>query len=154
MLILPGTFVLPQLAPSRSRRWGWKSLDYQFTWPAGTCKPSGRRPPVRTASVFLHTDHPLRCDRPVMGQNTGLLCSPVWGIYIFFYTSVFTTGRLFTGHSRFAGLLDCTTGRACGGQPWYYYLLIQIPIYDSCCIRAWTGADFRTPPEIPRPLSP
>ena len=54
------------------------------------------------------------------------------GIYIFFYTTIFTNvlPGIYTG---LAGSLGYWLGQQAvqrGDQPWYYFLLIQIPIYE------------------------
>jgi len=54
-----------------------------------------------------------------------------FGILLFFYTTVFTNGLGF--FSGLVGSLDywiVQQGVNRGGQPWYYYLLVQIPVYE------------------------
>jgi predicted membrane-bound mannosyltransferase/DNA-binding beta-propeller fold protein YncE len=53
------------------------------------------------------------------------------GIYAVFFTSVFTNaGGLFDGLVRFLGYWIKQNEEARGGQPWFYYLFLQIPIYE------------------------
>ncbi len=53
MLILLGTFVLPQLAAFPVTALGWDPLAYQFTWPGWNLQALWAQAPVRTAIVFL-----------------------------------------------------------------------------------------------------
>jgi uncharacterized protein (TIGR03663 family) len=54
-----------------------------------------------------------------------------WGPFIVLYTSLFTNG-----HGISSGLVSSLEywivqhGEERGGQPWYYYLLVQLPIYE------------------------
>jgi predicted membrane-bound mannosyltransferase len=53
------------------------------------------------------------------------------GIFAFFFTTVFTNpGGLFDGLVRYLGYWIVQHGEARASQPWFYYLLIQIPIYE------------------------
>jgi uncharacterized protein (TIGR03663 family) len=54
-----------------------------------------------------------------------------WGIFTVFYTTLFTNGAgFFTGLVGSLGywLAQQTVNR--GGQPWYYYMGLQVPIYE------------------------
>jgi len=53
MLILLGTFVLPQLAAFSVTALGWNPLDYQFTWPGWNLSALWAEAPVRTVTVFF-----------------------------------------------------------------------------------------------------
>jgi predicted membrane-bound mannosyltransferase/sugar lactone lactonase YvrE len=54
-----------------------------------------------------------------------------FGIFTFFFTTMFTTaGGLMDGLVRFLGYWIVQHADARGGQPWFYYLFIQIPIYE------------------------
>jgi uncharacterized protein (TIGR03663 family) len=132
MLILLGTFVIPQLAAFPVTALGWDPLEYQFTWPGWNLAALWAQPPVRTFAVFV-----ILC---LISALIGLLWNkkywPIlaglfWGIYIIFYTSVFTNWQgFFTGVVGSLGYWLQQQGVHRGGQPWYYYLLIQIPIYE------------------------
>ncbi|HUN23208.1 MAG TPA: TIGR03663 family protein [Anaerolineales bacterium] len=54
-----------------------------------------------------------------------------WGIFAFFYTTMFTNGvGFFSGTVGSLGYwLDQQEVKR-GGQPWYYYLLINMPVYE------------------------
>ncbi len=54
-----------------------------------------------------------------------------WGIFIVLYTTFFTNSvGFFTGLIGSLGYWLVQQGVQRGSQPWYYYLLIQIPIYE------------------------
>jgi predicted membrane-bound mannosyltransferase/DNA-binding beta-propeller fold protein YncE len=54
-----------------------------------------------------------------------------FGIFTFFFTSVLTSaGGLFDGLVRYLGYWIVQHGESRGSQPWFYYLFIQIPIYE------------------------
>jgi DNA-binding beta-propeller fold protein YncE len=54
-----------------------------------------------------------------------------YAIYIVFYTTIFTNGAgFFTGMVGSLGYWLVQQGVERGSQPWYYYLLLQIPIYE------------------------
>jgi predicted membrane-bound mannosyltransferase/DNA-binding beta-propeller fold protein YncE len=132
MLILLGTFVLPQLAAFPVKALGWNPLDYIFTWPGWDLQALWVQGPVKTATVLLLL--------VIAGVSIGLFwnwrCWLVnsalfWGIYIFFYSSIFTNwAGLATGMVGSLGYWLEQQGVHRGSQPWYYYLLIQIPIYE------------------------
>ena len=59
--------------------------------------------------------------------NTGIF----WAIFILFYTTLFTQGVGFAkGLMGALGYWLAQQGVTRGGQPKYYYALIQIPIYE------------------------
>jgi predicted membrane-bound mannosyltransferase/DNA-binding beta-propeller fold protein YncE len=80
-----------------------------------------------------------------------------YGIFIFFYTTVFTNGVGF--FSGLVGSLDywiVQQGVNRGSQPWYYYLLIQIPVYEflpalGIFIGFYYGLRRRSPLPLPIP---
>jgi len=54
-----------------------------------------------------------------------------WGIFTVLYTSVFTNSDgFFTGLVGSLGYWLVQQGVERGSQPWYYYVLIQIPVYE------------------------
>ncbi len=54
-----------------------------------------------------------------------------WPIFIFFFTTAFTNGQgFFTGLLGSLGYWLSQQGVARGGQPSYYYLLVQLPMYE------------------------
>ena len=132
MLILLGTFVLPQLTAFPVKALGGNPLDYQFSWPGWNFSALWSQAPVRTGTVFV-----LLC---VVSIVIGCLWNKkwwfayaalFWGIYTFFYTSIFTNWQgFFTGSVGSLGYWLQQQGVHRGDQPWYYYLLIQIPLYE------------------------
>ena len=96
MLILLGTFVLPQLAAFPVTALGWNPLDYQFTWPGWNLSALWAEAPVRTAAVFFAL--------AIASVGIGLLWNKkrwiiyaalFWGVYVFFYTSLFSNWQGF-----------------------------------------------------------
>lgn len=120
LLLLTSTLVLPQLAAFPIKLVGWDPLDYSS---------SGL---LRT-SIFLILFL-------VISATAGLLWNwRAWlqhaflfyGVYIFLYTTMFTNGNgFFTGIIGSLGYWLSQQGVSRGGQPVYYFALIQMPIYE------------------------
>jgi predicted membrane-bound mannosyltransferase/DNA-binding beta-propeller fold protein YncE len=131
-LVLLSTFVLPQLAAFPATALGWNPLDYQFTWPGWNFSALWAQVPVRTAAVFVV----LSLGSIVLGvlwdrKRWFIYAALFWGIYTIFYTSIFTNWQgFFTGSVGSLGYWLQQQGVHRGDQPWYYYLLIQIPVYE------------------------
>ena len=54
-----------------------------------------------------------------------------FGIFVLFFTTILTTvGGLFDGLVRYLGYWMVQHGESRGSQPWFYYLFVQIPIYE------------------------
>ncbi len=145
MLILLGTFVLPQLAAFPITALGWNPLEYQFTWPGWNLSALWEQVPVRTAVVFLT----LCLASIVIGifwnkKRWPLYAALFWLIYTIFYTSIFTNWQgFFTGTVGSLGYWLQQQGVHRGDQPWYYYLLVQIPIYEFLpALGLWLAAYF------------
>ncbi len=132
MFVLLSTFVLPQLAAFPVSALGWNPLDYQFKWPGWNFSALWAQAPVRTAAVFIilflgSIALGLFWDR----KRWFIYAALFWGIYTVFYTSIFTNWRgFFTGTVGSLGYWLQQQGVHRGGQPWYYYILIQIPVYE------------------------
>ena len=120
LLILQGTFVLPLLAALPMDILGFNPLDYSN---AG----------ILNAALFLV---PLFIIAALIGLwwnwktwlvNIGIF----WGIFILFYTSLFTQGAGFAkGLMGALGYWMAQQGVTRGTQPLYYYALVQIPLYE------------------------
>jgi uncharacterized protein (TIGR03663 family) len=111
---------------------GWDPLAYQFTWPGWNLQALLAQVPVRTGIVFLI----LAALSVVIGilwdkKRWFGFAALFWGIYVVFFTSIFSNWEgFFTGSVGSLGYWLVQQGVHRGDQPWYYYLLIQIPIYE------------------------
>jgi len=132
MLLLLGTLVLPQLSALPVKLVGWNPLDYTFTWQAGSFQAFMAQGPVRVALVFF----PLLAISIVLGV---IWNKKLWlwnallfyAVYVFFFTTIFSNWQgFFVGIVGSLGYWLVQQGVDRGSQPWYYYLLIQIPIYE------------------------
>lgn len=120
LLILLITLILPQLAAFPVRIVGWNPLDYST---------SGI---VHTATFLV----PLT----IVAISVGLWWNAeVWiksallfyGIFTLFYTTFFTNGLgFFSGLVGQLGYWLSQQSVQRGSQPWYYYILLQIPVYE------------------------
>lgn len=120
LLILIGTLILPQLTAFPVKMVGWDPLDYQM----GGMLRTG----IFLISLF------------VVSVLIGLWWNPrIWlasaaafyAIFTVLYTTFFTNGQgFFTGIIGSLGYWLSQQGVQRGSQPWYYYGLVQIPIYE------------------------
>lgn len=139
MLILIGTLVLPMLAPFPIKFLeGWLRVTIPTTAP-------------EIDSLLASQDLLLGLPREfaiiglfivilfALSIAVGLLWSRdwwkpallFWGIFTVLYTSVFTNSDgFFTGLIGSLGYWLVQQGVERGSQPWYYYTLIQIPVYE------------------------
>jgi len=120
LIVVVFSLVMPMLAPVPMHVLGWDALDYSAT---------GR----------IHT---LLFLVPLIALAAGLgwlwnfrvwlvEAALFYGIFAVFQTTVFTNGGgLFSGLVGALGYWLQQQGVHRGSQPWYYYLLIQIPIYE------------------------
>lgn len=120
LLIVFGTIVLPQLSAFPVYLIGWNPLDY-------------------TTAGLLHTAYflvPIILITVLIGLwwNANVwwkMALVFWSPYILFYTTFFTNGAgFFTGTVGSLGYWLEQQGVQRGSQPWYYYLLITIPLYE------------------------
>ncbi len=156
MLILLSTFVLPQLAAFPVTALGWNPLDYQFTWPGLNLSALWAQAPVRTVTVFFV----LWIFSIVIGlfwdkKRWFFYAALFWGIYIVLFTSIFSNWQgFFVGTVGALGYWLQQQGVHRGGQPWYYYLLIQIPIYEFLpAVGVFLAAYFGLRRKSPAPLT-
>jgi predicted membrane-bound mannosyltransferase/DNA-binding beta-propeller fold protein YncE len=120
LAMLLGLIVLPQLTPIPVKYLGWNPLDYST---------EGM---LRTAAVLI----------PIVIINIGLgiwwnwrvfltTMAVFYGIYTLFYTTLFSYGAgFFTGLIGSLGYWLDQQAVERGSQPWYYYLLVQVPLYE------------------------
>lgn len=121
LLIVLGTIVLPMLSPFLVELMGYNPIDYT--------NPQSR---LLTAISVIFLS--------IIAITIGLLWRPrqwlinyvvFYGIFVVFYTSLFTNGFGFvTGLVGSLGYWLEQQGVNRGNQPWYYYGLIQIPVYE------------------------
>lgn len=121
LLILLGTLVLPQLAPFPVKLLGYNPIDYN------------NNQSIIITTVFLILLASLSIIIGFLWNRRLWLinASIFYAIFTVFYTSVFTNGFGFiTGMVGSLGYWLEQQGVNRGSQPWYYYGLIQIPIYE------------------------
>ncbi len=128
VLMLLGTLVLPQLSAFGINLFGWKV-------PVNATEVHALTVPdlLHMAYVIL----PIFIISIVLGlwwnRRLWLINAGIWYvIYIVFYTSMFTNveAGFFTGLVGSLGYWLAQQGVNRGDQPFYYYALIQIPMYE------------------------
>ncbi len=120
LLILLGTLVLPMLAPFPVRFMGWNPIDYS---PQGILRTAIFLIPLALIALGIGLWWNLR----LWLTNAALFYS----IFTVFYTTIFTNGAgFFTGLVGSLGYWLEQQGVNRGSQPWYYYILVQIPVYE------------------------
>lgn len=120
LLVVFGTVVLPQLSAFPVYLLGWNPLDYTVTGLLHTAIFLG---PI----VLITTAIGWWWNRDVWWKMALIF----WGPYVLLYTTVFTNGAgFFTGTVGSLGYWLEQQGVQRGSQPWYYYVLITIPIYE------------------------
>lgn len=121
LLILIGTLILPMLSPFPVSMLGWNPLDY-------TNATSMFRTGIFVALFFaIAVAIGLWWNPMVWLQNAFVFYS----IFVVFYTTFFTNGNgFFTGVVGSLGYWLEQQGVERGGQPRYYYALLQMPVYE------------------------
>jgi DNA-binding beta-propeller fold protein YncE len=119
-MLLLFTLVLPQLAPGPANLLGLDSLDYS---------PSGM---TKTGIIVLLLTAIAAGIGLVWNRKEWLINAAIFYIpFTILYTTVFTNGNgFFTGLVGSLGYWLQQQAVERGSQPWYYYWLIQIPIYE------------------------
>lgn len=120
LMILLGTFVLPQLAAIPVSLVGWDPLDYT---PLGSLRTGGFviLLVILTAAIGIWWRWRLWLT----------LTAIFWAIFGVFYTSFLTWGNgFFTGLVGALGYWMSQQGVTRGSQPIYYFLFLQIPVYE------------------------
>jgi predicted membrane-bound mannosyltransferase/DNA-binding beta-propeller fold protein YncE len=127
LILLLGTFVLPQLSAFPVRLMGW-DIPTNMTEVMALNNTN-----YFQIGVFLV---PLFILSVIIGllwnKRVWLINAAIWyGLFILFYTSFFTNGAgFFTGMVGSLGYWLEQQGVNRGSQPWYYYIFVQIPIYE------------------------
>lgn len=121
LLIIAGTMTLPLLAALPAKALGWNPMAYYDP-------------------VVFNKDWALILILISISTIIGVLwnwrrwlvaAGIFFGIVIFLYTSAFTNGDgLLSGFIGSLGYWLEQHGVGRGSQPWYYYLLVQIPVYE------------------------
>jgi DNA-binding beta-propeller fold protein YncE len=120
LLILLGTLVLPHLAPFPVKALGGNPLDYSSQ---GILRTGAILAPLAILAVLIG----FWWNRRLWLLNALLF----YGIYALLYTTLFTNGQgFFTGLVGSLGYWLEQQGVQRGSQPWYFYLLVQVPIYE------------------------
>ena len=133
LLMVCGTIVLPMLSP-----FPVKFLENWLNVTIPTTAPEVQTMSGDIRSIFIIVG--FLALMFVISAIVGLLWNKekwwqtalvFWVPFTIFYTTIFTKGAgFFTGTIGSLGYWLAQQGVARGSQPWYFYLLIQIPIYE------------------------
>ena len=120
LIILLGTLVLPMLAPFPVKLLGWDPTDYSTQ---GMLRTSAFLVPLAVLALLIG----LWWKPRLWLANMALF----YGVFIVFYTTLFTNGAgFFTGLVGALGYWLAQQGVQRGNQPWYYFFLVQVPVYE------------------------
>ncbi len=127
LIVLIGTLILPQLSAFIINFLKWKiPLNASEVMALGTpdiFKIAIILVPMFVVSIIVG----LVWNAKLWLINAGIFYA--W--YIIFYTTVFTNGAgFFTGTIGSLGYWLAQQSVKRGSQPWYYYLVVQIPVYE------------------------
>lgn len=126
-LILLTTLVLPQLAAFPVRWMGWgiptNASEVMALDLTGILQIAAFLVPLAVLSVVIGL---------FWNARQWLINAAIWySIFTIFYTSIFTNGAgFFTGMVGSLGYWLEQQGVQRGNQPWYYYFLVQVPVYE------------------------
>ncbi len=121
LLVVSTTFVLPQLAALPANALGWDPLAYQ------DLEARART----TVVVLVLSAIALGLGLVWNWRRWAVAAGIYFGIFTVFYTTIFTNPfGLFTGLVGSLGYWLEQQGVHRGSQPWYYYLLVQVPVYE------------------------
>jgi predicted membrane-bound mannosyltransferase/DNA-binding beta-propeller fold protein YncE len=127
LLILLGTFTLPQLSAFPVNFMGWNiptnAAQVQALNMTDIFHIAVFFVPLMLVSVAVG----LLWNSTLWLKNAALF----YGLYTILYTTIFTNGAgFFTGMIGSLGYWLEQQGVQRGSQPWYYYVAVQIPIYE------------------------
>ncbi|NPV86795.1 MAG: hypothetical protein HPY45_12390 [Anaerolineae bacterium] len=140
LLMLLGTLVLPQLTAFPVKLVGWDPLDYSSV---GIQRTGLFLVVLFVISFFLgmwwKPKYWLQFSRSKLSFPVSTLwlynAALFYGVFIILYTTFFTNGAgFFTGIVGSLGYWLSQQGVQRGSQPWYYYALVQMPIYEYLAI--------------------
>jgi uncharacterized protein (TIGR03663 family) len=126
-LILLTTLVLPQLTAFPVRWMGWKiptnASEVMALDITGILQIAAFLVPLAIISVIIGL---------LWNPRQWLINAAIWyGVFTLFYTSIFTNGAgFFTGMVGSLGYWLEQQGVERGNQPWYYYAIVQVPVYE------------------------
>ena len=130
MLVMVGTFVLPMLTPFPiTFLKNWLHVTIPTTAPEVQALTSHD---VITIGIFLIVFFAISIAVGLFwNKDWWKFALAFWVPYTIFYTSIFTNSDgFFTGVVGSLGYWIAQQAVQRGSQPWYYYILIQIPIYE------------------------
>jgi predicted membrane-bound mannosyltransferase len=121
LLVVTATFTLPQLAALLADTFGWPALEYRTLFPLG-----------RTTLIVIALLVISAGVGAIWNWRKWLVSAGVfYAIFLIFYTTLFTNENgLVSGLVGSLGYWIEQHGVQRGGQPLYYYLFIQIPVYE------------------------
>ena len=120
LLVLLGTLVLPMLAPFPIKFLGWDPTDYSYQ---GMLRTALFLAPLGLAAAGIGWWWQGR----LWLGNAALF----YGVFTLFYTTFFTNGNgFFTGLVGGLGYWLNQQAVHRGEQPWYYYIFLQVPVYE------------------------
>jgi predicted membrane-bound mannosyltransferase/DNA-binding beta-propeller fold protein YncE len=120
ILFLSGSLVLPLLAAVPVKLAGWDPLDY-------SSQGMLRTGIFALVMLVLSVGSGLWWDGKRWLLHAGLF----WAIFTLFYTTFFMNAQgFFTGLVGSLGYWMNQQAVERGSQPWYYYALLQIPVYE------------------------
>jgi predicted membrane-bound mannosyltransferase/streptogramin lyase len=121
LLVVTATFTLPQLASLLSDTFGWPTLEYRTLFPLS-----------RTTLIVMALLMISAVVGIVWNWRKWLISAAVFfSIFFIFYTTLFTNENgLVSGLVGSLGYWIEQHGVQRGGQPLYYYLFVQVPIYE------------------------
>ncbi len=130
LLILTGTLVLPMLVPFPIKILE-KSLNVKIPTTASEVQTLTSHDVMVVGAFVLGAFLITILIGMVWDRDWWKLALTFWVPFTVFYTTVFTnTDGFFTGVVGSLGYWLAQQAVQRGSQPWYYYILIQIPIYE------------------------
>lgn len=121
LLLIAGTMTLPQLAALPASLMGWNPMDYQDSVTHN-----------RTLTVVFVLLAVSILIGLIWDWRRWLVAAGIFfGLYAVFYTTIFTNGEgMVSGLVGSLGYWLEQHGVERGSQPAYYYILVQIPVYE------------------------
>ena len=121
LLLVVGTMTLPQLAALPATLLGWNPMDYH--------DPVSNNRTLIVVFVLMAVSIAIGL---IWDWRRWLLTAGIFfGLYTVFYTTLFTNGEgMISGLVGSLGYWLQQHGVERGSQPGYYYILVQIPVYE------------------------